>query len=365
MTDKRFSVFISSTFEDLKEERQAVQDAVLSAGDFPVQMESFPAADEDQFEFIKTLIDKCDYYVLIVAGRYGTPADDGVSYTEKEYHYAKSQKIPVLVMLHGNPGDIPAGKTETTDIGKELLSKFVAEVSKGRLRKTWATTGDLKHAVRDALDNAKATRPGVGWVRGNTTASEAILRELNDVRKENEKFRETIGSLEVELAMPPIPAADETLEVDLIPLTLKHGFKGEISGTYARIKCSWISAFPMFFNELKWGVSDWNNESSYYLEEVESRQAVGAAIAAELATFDTEGLFTLTPNTFRRLFSYYIEAGLMSEAGEHPFTSAGKRIARRYDITDPGTGVFSVVKGEVDRKLITLAAPTNDDEIPF
>lgn len=83
MYDRRYSVFISSTFEDLRDERRAVQDAVISAGDFPVQMESFPASDIDQFEFIKSLIDKCDYYVLILAGRYGAPANDGISFTEK------------------------------------------------------------------------------------------------------------------------------------------------------------------------------------------------------------------------------------------------------------------------------------------
>ncbi|MEX3007308.1 DUF4062 domain-containing protein [Hoeflea sp. TYP-13] len=365
MQDKRFSVFISSTFEDLREERQAVQDAVLSAGDFPVQMESFPAADEDQFEFIKTLIDKCDYYVLIVAGRYGTPADDGVSYTEKEYYYAKSRNIAVLVMLHGDPGSIPAAKTETTDDGKKRLAKFVEEVSTGRLRKTWITTGDLKHAVRDALDNAKATRPSIGWVRGDTTASAELLREINEVRKENEKFRDAIGHLEIELALPPIPAADEPLEIDLIPMTVGGGFGGDTSGTYARIKCTWISAFPVFYNALEWRTNDWNGEIQYYSEDEESRGAIGAAFAAELATFDTQGLFTISKNTFERLMSYYIETGLMVAEGEQPFTEAGKRLARRHRIVHAGRGLFSVVEGEVGKKHTLPDRSAADEEIPF
>jgi len=52
-------------------------------------MEAFPAADEEQFEFIKRLIDQTDYYVLLLGGRYGTISPDGYSYTEKEYRYAK------------------------------------------------------------------------------------------------------------------------------------------------------------------------------------------------------------------------------------------------------------------------------------
>jgi Domain of unknown function (DUF4062) len=116
---------------------------VISAGDFPVQMESFPAADEDQFEFIKALIDKCDYYVLIVAGRYGHPADNGMSYTEKEYRYAVSRGIPVLVMLHGDSDNIPAKKSEDSVEGKNRLAAFVAEVQTNRLRKTWTTPDAL------------------------------------------------------------------------------------------------------------------------------------------------------------------------------------------------------------------------------
>jgi hypothetical protein len=81
MSDKRYQVFISSTYEDLKEERRAVEQTIIRAGDFPVGMEAFPAADEEQFEFIKTIISQCDYYVLIVAGRYGTLAPDVKSYT--------------------------------------------------------------------------------------------------------------------------------------------------------------------------------------------------------------------------------------------------------------------------------------------
>jgi hypothetical protein len=101
MHDKRYSVFISSTFEDLKDERRAVQDTVISAGDFPVQMEYFPATDEAAFDLIKSLLDKCDYYILIIGGRYGSLDSDGLSYTHKEFRYAVSKNIPVIVMLNG------------------------------------------------------------------------------------------------------------------------------------------------------------------------------------------------------------------------------------------------------------------------
>lgn len=365
MHDKRYSIFISSTYEDLKGERQAVQDVVISAGDFPVQMESFPAADEDQFEFIKALIDKCDYYVLIVAGRYGKPAEDGLSYTEKEYRYAVSKGIPVLVMLHANPGSIPANKSEETEEGKKRLAEFVATVQRTRLRKTWATPDALKLAVREALDHAKATKPAVGWVRGDAVASLEALEELNEVRKENAKFRDAIGNLEIELALPPIPAADDSITIDLLPNTDRRG-SGTSLGSPATVKTTWIGAFPVFFKNLQWGTSDWNNEYSYYINYDDSCIQIGSAIAGEASDVDTSKAFKIKKTTLDRLMDYYVEVGLMNEQGaEQPFTETAQRIARRHSIADHSRAAFEVTKGEIKLAAPSAASTDMDDEIPF
>ncbi len=86
--DKRFQVFVSSTYADLKEERQHVIQALMEMDCIPAGMELFPAADEEQWKFIKKVIDDCDYYLLIIGGRYGSTTDDGISYTEREFDYA-------------------------------------------------------------------------------------------------------------------------------------------------------------------------------------------------------------------------------------------------------------------------------------
>jgi hypothetical protein len=113
MIDKRYQVFVSSTFTDLKEERDGVIRALLEMDCIPAGMELFPAIDEEQFEFIKKVIDDCDYYIIIVAARYGSSiSPEGISYTEKEYDYAVSRKIPVLAFLHRSPGSIAASKVD-------------------------------------------------------------------------------------------------------------------------------------------------------------------------------------------------------------------------------------------------------------
>lgn len=365
MHDKRYSIFISSTFEDLKAERQAVQDVVISAGDFPVQMESFPAADEDQFEFIKALIDKCDYYVLIVAGRYGALAEDGMSYTEKEYRYAVSKGIPVLVMLHGDRGSIPANKSEDSAEGKKRLNAFVALVETNRVRKTWITPDGLKLAVREALEHAKATKPAVGWVRGDAIASMEALEELNEVRKENAKFREAIGNLEIELALPPIPAANDPVDIDLLPNTAVRG-DGSPNGNTATVRTTWISAFPIFLNNLKWHTSEWNNVCEYYISEEESCVEIGSAIAGLVEPVDTSKAFKISKSTLDRLTSYYIEVGLMNAVGtETAFTETGQRVARRHSIADDGTFRFEVVRGKVTLPPADSRSDSSDDDIPF
>ncbi len=54
--DRRYQVFVSSTYEDLREERAAVIAALLQLDCIPAGMEHFPASDEDSFTWIKRVI---------------------------------------------------------------------------------------------------------------------------------------------------------------------------------------------------------------------------------------------------------------------------------------------------------------------
>ena len=110
--EKRYQVFVSSTFLDLNEERREVIQALMELDCIPAGMELFPASTETQWGLIQRVIDDCDYYVVVVGGRYGSVDADGISYTEHEYDYAVARKIPVLGFVHGEPDAIPAGKTE-------------------------------------------------------------------------------------------------------------------------------------------------------------------------------------------------------------------------------------------------------------
>lgn len=236
MSEKKFQVFISSTYEDLKEERKAVEQTIIRAGDFPVGMEAFPAADEEQFEFIKSIISQCDYYILIVAGRYGSTAPDGKSYTEKEYEYAVEVGIPVLVMLREDLMSLSVAKSETDSNKRDRLEKFIEKVSDGRLRTSWTTIDSLKLAVREALDYAKATKKRPGWIRGDQSASTETLEKLVSLQEENEKIRKELSLSKPNLAIPKnIAGLDKHI---LVTGKYQHPSKSAFGSETARFEIS-------------------------------------------------------------------------------------------------------------------------------
>lgn len=190
--DKRYQVFISSTFLDLQHERLKVQQAVMELECIPAGMEAFPAIDEEQFAFIKKVIDDCDYYLLVIGGRYGSVSDAGLSYTEMEYDYAVSKGIKVIVFLHKDPSSLPANKTDQSDKLKKKLLAFRKKVSKDRLIRFWNNADELQGLVSTSLSKTMRSYPAIGWVRGNTVPNSEVYKELNDLRKENDTLKQVV-----------------------------------------------------------------------------------------------------------------------------------------------------------------------------
>jgi hypothetical protein len=192
---KRYQVFVSSTYADLKQERQKVMQTLMEMDCIPSGMELFPAADEEQWEFIKKVIDDCDYYLVIIGGKYGSTIAEGISYTEKEYDYAIAKGMKVIALLRDNMDEIPAGKTESDPQLRQRLIAFREEVAKNRLVKFWRTAEELPGLVALSLQKTIKAYPAVGWVRGDRASSEDLLLELNTLRKENERLKQTVEEL--------------------------------------------------------------------------------------------------------------------------------------------------------------------------
>ena len=189
MEKKKYQIFISSTYDDLRIERDKVRDAILSMFHFPVGMELFGAADEEQWEIIKETIDTSDYYVLLVGQRYGTVItegpDAGISYTEKEFRYAKEQKIPILAFIIDDNVQVKA-----KDVEREHISEFEAfkdSVKSGRTVDWWKNPDELAQKVTAALYKQinRGSRPG--WIRGDSIDVVHELVELSNAKRELEE----------------------------------------------------------------------------------------------------------------------------------------------------------------------------------
>lgn len=97
---KKLQVFVSSTYLDMKDERQKAVEGILRAGHIPAGMELFTATSKSQWEIIEEWIKESDILFLILGGKYGSiESESGKSYTQLEYEFALKHEIPVFAIV--------------------------------------------------------------------------------------------------------------------------------------------------------------------------------------------------------------------------------------------------------------------------
>jgi hypothetical protein len=251
--EKRYQVFVSSTYQDLQEERQEVMHALLELDCIPSGMELFPAANESQWSLIKKVINECDYYVLILADRYGSCDPEGVSYTEKEYLHALSLGKPTIAFLHKDPGSIPAKKCESTREGKDSLTNFRSLVEQ-KLCKYWSSASELGSVVSRSLIQLIKTTPAVGWVRADEVPTRDATIELLRLRK---RVEEVESELERFRTTPPKGTEDLARGDELVSLRYSFSAYDDIILQWKNwdysFKTTWNKIFstvaPLMINE--------------------------------------------------------------------------------------------------------------------
>ena len=192
----KYQIFVSSTYEDLKDERNEVIKACLNMGNIPVGMEMFNAADEEQWAVITRTIDQCDYYVVIVAHRYGSTTAEGISFTEKEYDYARDRGIPTLGFVIADDARWPADRMEAEPENRAKLERFKAKV-RGKMVKFWSNGTELHAQFVTSLGTTINVRPRRGWIRAPEDGADIaqtlsnLAEENANLRRELEEFRST------------------------------------------------------------------------------------------------------------------------------------------------------------------------------
>jgi Domain of unknown function (DUF4062) len=218
---KRYQVFVSSTFKDLSKERRLVIEALIKAKAIPSAMEYFPASGNSQLDYIKQLIDDCDYYLLIIGARYGSMTSKGVSFTEEEYRYASMIEKPILAFVHSQPDTFAPDLLDTKKNARAKLSKFREEVRAGKVVQMWSNDAELVSGVHIALDEAIASFPALGWTRvaqnqGSSDELANLQSELLAMTQKNERseatFRTALSAIDSLFESVTVPANQNEID---------------------------------------------------------------------------------------------------------------------------------------------------------
>ncbi len=165
---RKLQVFISSTFSDMIEERQAAVAAVLKAGHIPAGMELLTAGDKSQMKTIERWIDESDVYMLILGGRYGSiEPTTGLSYTELEYDYAASQgksAFAVVIADAALEAKVKASGTAFIEkVNTKALAQFRDKVLKN-ISSFFSDPKDVKLCVYESMSDYAANSDLRGWI---------------------------------------------------------------------------------------------------------------------------------------------------------------------------------------------------------
>lgn len=194
MFKKKLQVFISSTYDDMKDERQAAVEAVLKAGHIPAGMELFRSGDESQIDTITKWIEESDVYLLILGGRYGSIEPTGErSYIHWEYELAASLGIPRFSIVITDD----ALDKKVKEHGHIMIEKINFEKYQG-FRKTvldktsqfYEDIKDIKLTILHTLNEYAKNDKLAGWVTGkNATSNEKLYEKILMLQEENEKLK--------------------------------------------------------------------------------------------------------------------------------------------------------------------------------
>lgn len=163
--EKRYQVCISSNYTKLGEDCRNVMEGLLEVGCFSSGAEIFPVDNDKQFGFIKTIIDRSDYYLLIIGGCLGEVDEEGVSFIEKEFDYAVEKGIPTLVLINSEPEALPIFDKDQDKVKK--LENLKNKAKTAKLKGFWSGGDELKSEIIKLLKEAFIIAPQSGWIKAS------------------------------------------------------------------------------------------------------------------------------------------------------------------------------------------------------
>ncbi len=287
--NRRYQVFVSSTYLDLKDERREVMQTLLEMECIPAGMELFPAADDDAWELIKSVINQSDYYLVVVGGKYGSIDNTGISYTEKEYDYALSQGIPVAAFLHESPSKISVEHSELNHDAREKLERFRGKLKENHHCKYWQSSDDLGGKVAKSMNLFFRSKPRIGWIKADSLPQEVVERI--------QAYKDRIEELEIEIERMTVEAPEgiEDLESGSdefsFSLNIRVEEKEELKAV--EVRTSWDELFTSVGPSLEDGISEQSYRSQLAQAGKRIYQKNRSRIKISTATIGVEAFQTI------------------------------------------------------------------------
>ena len=173
-------IYISSTYSDLIDAREAVYRSLRKMRHDVIAMEDYVSTDQRPLDKCLADVADCDVYVGIFAWRYGyVPPDQECSITESEFRKARHSKKPCLLFLLHEEAPWPR---KLIDRDVERIEALRAELSRDYLVNFFRTVDELAAAVSVAVGNLEKNTPGEGSTHlvKNTALIDLIGKLVNE-----------------------------------------------------------------------------------------------------------------------------------------------------------------------------------------
>lgn len=158
-------------------------------------MEMFSADNDEQWSIIQSTIDNSDYYILILGHRYGSLTKDNISFTEKEFDYAKSIGLPIISFIRNRDFATKPSERDPEPSKAVQLAAFLEKVTNNSMCDFWETENQLGQKVAIALTKIFFKTPGIGWVKASQINSIETTEQLTKLIQENRELREEVEKL--------------------------------------------------------------------------------------------------------------------------------------------------------------------------
>jgi Domain of unknown function (DUF4062) len=281
---KKLQVFVSSTYRDLREERQAAVEAILKAGHIPAGMELFTAGNQSQLQTINRWIAQCDAYMLILGGRYGSiEPDSGISYTELEYDYAANIGKPLFAVVIEDSALIEKSKILGPDAleleNPALLKQFREKVLK-KMSSFYRDSKDIKLCIYESLADISADNDLAGWIyAADIPDISSMNAKIDELTIENDNLKK--AKAEREKTSPSNSEIDYSDLVEILKETVVR-IPAELANHQEDIKRSLLEIFIKNQEALISGVTNQHDanetEIFYYYNIMPKLQVYGLAV---------------------------------------------------------------------------------------